>query len=230
LNKECKAYDSNAGDWEDLHREIENNNIQSDLSKVLISGEAFSKLNYKQISILKAHLSKYETKVIVYLRKQDDYFLSSYCQNIKLARYWDNPRKYIQKEIEFGKYYKWLEYWKNIFGKQNLIVRVFDKSNLNGGLINDFFTAINLNLNEFELSYFKTSKNFTPSIKLIKIMRLLNEIYVGKLHRSRMNIKKLYEHTVLIPGNPISGIVSNFPDSLISPELLTIQVRQYHEM
>ncbi len=223
LDKECKAYDSNAGDWEDIHREIKTK--KSDLSKVLISAEDFSTINDNRLSLLKEHLSRYNTKVIVYLRKQDDYFMSFYCEYIKICRYWDSPIKYIEDNKNFGDYYQLLKRWKKAFGKENIIVRVFDRTNLKGGLINDFLMATNLNLDELKLNFISKNKNVTPSIKLIKIMRFLNEFYRGRMHKSPMRLKKLYKQTVLSSGNPISSMVSNLPDSLISPELLTTQER-----
>ncbi|MEQ8996925.1 MAG: hypothetical protein RID53_10540 [Coleofasciculus sp. B1-GNL1-01] len=163
--------------------------------------------------------------MIVYLRKQDDYFMSFYCEYIKLCRYWNSPIKYIEENRNFGDYYQLLERWKKLFGKENVIVRVFDKTNLKDGLSNDFLKAVEINLNEIQLNFSSPNKNITPSIKLIKIMRFLNEIYQGRLHQPRGKLKKLYQHTVLSSGNPISSMVSNLPDSLISPELLTTQER-----
>ncbi len=75
----------------------------------------------------------YNIKIIVYLRRQDDFLLSWYNQIIKhnitskntltWEEYFDNYNKYIKLD-----YFNCLKKLEHIFGKENIIARRFDKN------------------------------------------------------------------------------------------------------
>ena len=86
----------------------------------------------------------YNIKIIVYLRRQDDFLLSWYNQIIKhnitskntltWEEYFDNYNKYIKLD-----YFFCLKKLERIFGKGNIIARRFDKNFFkNNSLIHDF--------------------------------------------------------------------------------------------
>jgi chorismate mutase len=82
--------------------------------------------------------------VIIYLRRQDEWLESWYNQHIKWP--WDprfstlSPQEFYAKRDEFY----WLHYaetlrrWEAIFGKGSLIIRLFEESQLDGSIVNDF--------------------------------------------------------------------------------------------
>jgi hypothetical protein len=228
--------DPKAGDWETFHTEV--NSLKSKLHKVIISAEMFSYLDHNLISLLRDYLSEYETKIIVYLRRQDQYLESMYWQKIKMGCLANDLRNSVQERKWFGRfwkvdYYQLLKSWEELFSKQNIVVRVFEKEQLReGSLYDDFLFNIDpdLVMNKEELKYIQT-KNVTPNLKVLKAMHLFNKlISLGsgkgqKRIRRRRKLLELYERTVLRPDNPIANIISKLPDFLISPEVLTIEER-----
>jgi len=81
-------------------------------------------------------------KIVVYLRPQSELYLSSYSTAIKAGRttalepprYAENPRyNYVNK----------LALWGDVFGDDNVVVRVYDRATLIGGdLVKDFFSIM----------------------------------------------------------------------------------------
>jgi hypothetical protein len=187
------------------------------------------------ISLLRDRLQDYDTKIIVYLRRQDEYLESGYWQGIKMGNRKDDLRNFLQEDkdcIDLFKldYYKNLKLWEEFFGKTNIVVRLFEKKQLREeSLYDDFLFNIDPDL-VGKLKYI-WNNNVTPSLKLLKAMQLLNKVILkgsgkrdlGSARRGKL--KKLYESTVLRPGNPIANIISKLPDFLISPEVLTIEER-----
>ena len=57
-------------EWKKLHKEIANEKKEN----VIISAEDFSNLNANTISALQKRLSRYDTKIVIYLRRQDEFF------------------------------------------------------------------------------------------------------------------------------------------------------------
>jgi hypothetical protein len=83
LNKDNLV--SLVGSWADLKREI--NTIKPE--NVLISSEVLSfHYNIDKIALIKKMLEEYETiKIVIYLRRQDEYVRSLYCQRVKRSHW-----------------------------------------------------------------------------------------------------------------------------------------------
>jgi len=118
-------------------------NIKKSLSEfnhVIISGEYFLTLNKSSIiGILEktGHDPEQKITVICYVRKPSSYWLSALQQRLKGSTTVDNvlERKYPFKSG--------LENWIDIVGKENVIVRPFDRNQLqNGDVVSDFYDQI----------------------------------------------------------------------------------------
>lgn len=217
-----KAFDPSGGDWKDVLREINSTKAK----KIVISSEFFSiNLDFNEVSLVRDYLSDYEIKVIAYVRRQDDYFVSSYCQHIKSCKYEKDINTYILENKHRGNYRRLLEPWKNCFGNNNLILRVYERQKLSNqnSIIDDFCKLIDLKTSQTKLNY-PQPHNLSPNIKVIKIMRFLNDVS-GKMSVDKTKMRKLYYLYLICPDSKIQDIISKLPDSLINPELLTIQQR-----
>ena len=126
----------------------------------------------------------YQIKVIVYLRRQVDYVLSWYNQLIKHSaskrlsslsweEYFQNYKTYIA--VDYLKYIRQLE---RCFGKENLIVRRFDrKFFVNNSLVDDFLNAIGLQKDEdFIDDEEVTNRNSGISENACAFKRIINKI------------------------------------------------------
>ena len=117
-------------------------------------------------------------KVIVYLRRQDDFLFSWWNQQVKAGMVgssvfsWDEiveERPYIQLD-----YYDMLTKISTYVGVQNITVRIFDKGHFAGGSIyTDFMEAVHLELTD---DYRINSPMNNPSLTKnnIEIKRILN--------------------------------------------------------
>ena len=134
--------------WECLHEYLEKKNV-------ILSAENISIINTHEL--LRKVKQEYDNvKVIVYLRRQDVFVESLWNQMVKSQNgcYTGSVQECWEEffgEGEFRReklyYYNELEAIAAIIGKENLIVRVYEKQQLEGerkDAISDFFSAIGL--------------------------------------------------------------------------------------
>ncbi|WP_072240318.1 hypothetical protein, partial [Campylobacter coli] len=123
----------------------------SKCEKVIFSSEGFSwvfngKQNLVSLKKILKELGFKKIFIICYLRSVEDLLASLSMQDIKEARMpsYKMPPFSHYKNYIFN--YKWLlQLWGEIFGKENLIVRLFDKNEFyQGDLLKDFIHSIGL--------------------------------------------------------------------------------------
>ena len=115
-------------------------------------------------------------KVILYVRKQKDMFESLYYEAIKSG--WksgfDQWLKSAKQQRNLD-YIKLLEPWREIFGFENLIVRLYDKRTLkNNDSVADILDV--LEINNIELKNLPRIKrlNRSPDYRGLEVLRKLN--------------------------------------------------------
>lgn len=121
-----------------LHRYM----IDEDLSTLIVSAENLSNPGiFPDLFTDLNHL--FEIKVICYVRRQDEYLISAWQQ--WYLKVFSSFEEYIN---ELGHRVDWftvLEPWRKEFGKENLSVRIYDKSVLiNGNVIDDFAHCLDI--------------------------------------------------------------------------------------
>jgi hypothetical protein len=82
-------------------------------------------------------------KIVVYLRRQPELFLSTYSTSIKAGRTraLEPPKKDQHPRYN---YEKLLSLWADVFGEENVIVRIYDRNTLVGhDVVKDFFSIMN---------------------------------------------------------------------------------------
>ncbi|WP_196776451.1 hypothetical protein, partial [Campylobacter coli] len=83
-------------------------------------------------------------KIIVYLREQNTMASSSFSTELKVGKNVNNIAKNENFAI-LGNYKVLLQKWMKVFGKENIIVRLFDKNEFyQGDLLKDFIHSIGL--------------------------------------------------------------------------------------
>lgn len=174
------------GDWLQLRQAIED----QFLDNIIISSEDFETKHPKIIEAINNKLNGYQVKIIVYLRRQDKRIESQYTQLTKSGLYVGDINDFIELVIKQYDYFKFLEPWKQVFGKENIRVRPLEKQQIKD-ICSDFCQSIGIN----NLEKFKTinSKNQKPGLKTLAITRYLATLY----HRVEIN------HSKLLPNDPI---------------------------
>lgn len=215
--------------WDELKREINRSPLKP--QNVIISAEFFTGpgiYNADLITTTKRMLEDYDTKIVIYLRRQDDFLRSYYCHLITFFIRKD-IKEFIRDWQYMADYYKTLELWKNIFGLDNIIVRVFEKEQMkNGNLFNDFLAAINFNNKAIDFGFSKDIKE-NISVNSVKAIKLINGIdkisekipfqFQKDEYRASLVRRLIFNHKTL---KLISYLPTNF---LFNEELLSKQDR-----
>lgn len=101
------------------------------------------KENFWEIMVEEAKKANFQIHVIVYLRRQDKYFLSNWNQRVKRLCSNDTIEEFTEKvDRRRLDYYGKLEQISGVVGKENISVRRFDKDNFAGGSIYADFLSI----------------------------------------------------------------------------------------
>lgn len=138
-----------------IHEEANTNHIDN----IVISTEDFSILNRARVKTLAKIFLKlfqdFHFTVVVYLRRQDKWIESLYRQVVKGKKLYINEIEKFQirpRTRALMDYYAVLAPWAEAFGKDNVIVRTYERTRLEGGLLLDFVDAASLPLPESSCS------------------------------------------------------------------------------
>ena len=119
-------------------------------------------------------------KVVVYFRRQDDFLFSWWNQQVKEGMLGSSVMDWqeVTEKLPYIKldYYGYLEQIAQYVGKDNIIVRLFDRKEFAGGTIQeDFLQAIGLSLtDDFRLADAMSNPSLTKNE--IEIKRILNTL------------------------------------------------------
>jgi len=107
-------------------------------------------LDKEDLKSLKQLLEGFAThiKIVVYLRRQDEFLLSTYSTSVKsgLTETFSLPKSPESVSQRYD-YLRLLDRWSEVFGRENIITRIYDTNKLyNNDVIQDFLKVIGLKL------------------------------------------------------------------------------------
>jgi hypothetical protein len=156
----------------------------------------------------------YAVKIIVYLRRQDQFLLSLWNQKVKYVVSSPLPweeycKKLYKKESYIMDYADTLDKLSDIVGKENLIVRRYDQNYwINNSLIDDFMNCTGLTVTG-EYQPLEQNENLRLEGNAIEIKRIINScsllskedhIYLGKFLREQApEFRKRYHCCMMSP-------------------------------
>jgi len=111
--------------------------------------------------------------VVVYLRPQHELAISSYSTKVKGGSV--RPMRFPRHDQAFYFNYEWmLSLWADAFGERNLVVRIFDRSELIGDdIVKDFFDTIGHAIPTGFV--FSDARNPSLDTKTLEFLRAFNE-------------------------------------------------------
>lgn len=157
----------------------------------------------------------FDVKVVIFLRRQDQWLESWFQQNIKGQ--W-NPDL---ANISFGDFYQlaaenkffWIDYhslaanWAGVFGRENLLLRVMERSRMPNGPVHEFMAAMGCeNMYDEKLDVHKNS-SFSP-----RVSELVRNLSLEKY--KELKVKRL----ILKASNRVSRSMADKGVSILSPE------------
>ena len=128
--------------WDSLMDEVRTSRAGS----ILLSSEMFCSLTPERINYVRDRLGDYPVQAVLYLRRQDQYISSLAAQLIKGCNgppenytVLENAVAYIRSSSQFD-YGNMCARWAAVIGRDNLIVRPYERHQLHrGDILRDFF-------------------------------------------------------------------------------------------
>jgi len=174
---------------------------------VIMSAECFTWIfDTQELLRFKEELSKFFDKIIiiVYIRRQDKQIVSLYQQRSKKRRppsnffYGNEPTAiptYNKNLDYYFDYNKRISKWGDVFGEDNVIIRVFDKKTLyKEDIVSDFCNLLNIkNITS------SVNKNISNGFEKTKISHLMSSIEMRNDLRKIIN-KNLDNNGKLMPS------------------------------
>lgn len=171
------------GKWQaETFSEIKNELILSSIGTHILSSEHFSSrlTDTAEISRLHDFLKNIysEIKIVIYFRRQDEYAVSLYSTYLKSGGV-SNKILPMNASSERYDYYSICKKWEGVFGLNNIIVRIFDRSVLKkGNVVSDFCSVSGID----ESSTKEVARESNPSITPLaqEVLRGFNELMQEK--------------------------------------------------
>jgi hypothetical protein len=155
----------------------------------VMSGEHCSSrlLDDDEVAWLREKLLRFadNIKIIVYVRRQDDYLLSTYSTSVKSGT--QNRLAIPGERIVQNRYDHWnmLERWRRVFGRENIICRKFERASLKSGdIVDDVLDIAGI---DPDLG-FKRPEDVNEALdaQTLEFLRLLNK-YVPRFKGKQVN-------------------------------------------
>lgn len=185
--------------------ELKNNIKSSELNSFLISSEFFPGEKYDEIKHIYDLFSDIcNIKIIVYLRRQDEFIWSWYSQVIKTINIYQEMQGCINALVKSGyilDYEKMLEPWENVFGTENILVNVFPpKEDLYKNFCKNFDIETN---DEFKIKEEKTNDSLSPEqivfIQILIARFVLEDETIKSILQKPFNIDFNYTKSLISP-------------------------------
>lgn len=132
---------------------------------ILLSAENLT-ANPAAPSLFENLIREYDTRIVMYIRRQDEYILSSWQQwNSKISKdFWAWAISEIGNR---GNWHAYLKNWENVVAKYRIEVRIFERPRLEGGdVVEDFYSMLGLSrpMNTLRHSQNTVNPGFSDSI------------------------------------------------------------------
>jgi hypothetical protein len=160
--------------WKELRSEIEG----AAEGDAVLSAEAFGMLDAKAVARVRELLPAVPARVIVYLRRQDEFVQAMYATMIASGSTVPPFEDYLKQVTSRGRldYYALLGRWAAAFGKENLCVRVYGKNSLiDGDVVRDFCAQAGL-ASSPGLEYPAQNVNRGVPLNVLEILRLMKSM------------------------------------------------------
>jgi hypothetical protein len=159
------------------------NDFRSEVERatdVIVSSESFQNLQPIWVS---RFFNPGGVTIIVYIREQLEYLLSAYSQRIQANVATETFDSYAERlNINYDIF---LRGWENIFGRDLLRVRVYDRKRLwQGDIVRDFYRTLGVEMDDRFAATDSDDANISLSYRLTVWKRLLNRLISVEQHTS----------------------------------------------
>jgi len=178
-----ERFKDNYGDIDNLKNEIEKKYV----SKCLLSSEDFSRFGFKDVEKLYQLFKKYKPKVIISIRNQFDYIVSSWSTVVRNESTDASFNQYykfcMRKRLNLLKYDIFLKSWEEVFGQENILINIYNKG-LGLNLYKNFLKILLLRNDIEELNITERVNESLP-LQELNVIRILNKNKLGLENKKR---------------------------------------------
>ena len=160
---------------------------ESTLHTLVLSAENLSNPNgFEQL--FEGLEKLFDVKIVFYIRRQDDFLLSAWKQwGVKVTDSFDtwvaNDTFFVSKCL-WGDWAGYLQPWENMFGRDNIILRRFDRNKLiDGDVVKDFAKSCGLYSEDLTMSKSIPNRSFNDSVT--RLVHDANDLFEG-IHDNRL--------------------------------------------
>lgn len=137
--------------------------------------------------------------IIVYLRRQDEAHESWYNQIVKAQGAVHDIDESVRRWHDLWDYRSRLTEWSSIFGRENIVVRIYDRCHFEGGsLLSDFLAATGIGTDDPAPTAEQINRNFNRDI--LEFQRLVNRLPLRPVEKRRF-LRQLTELTARTEGS-----------------------------
>lgn len=149
----------------------------SETNNIILSHEVWYNLEDKKVEALVNYLKdKFDLHIIIYLRRQDTWVESIYCQYVLQYehKFTGTLKQFISSKYNYSNYLKILEKWEKIISKDNIHVISFDKAKTqDNGVFIAFLNQIGIKDTQ-SYTFIKKQHNPTAGHIVTEFIRELN--------------------------------------------------------
>jgi len=180
---------NNRHEYEEIINRIITSAKDANCHTVILSDEDFQIFAHKGNNNLGILKHFFNVELLMYIRRQDRYSESAYGFSIL----WYSSRTTIEPDNLLDlfpalNYDYLLKRWENLFGIDNINLKVYDNLISNGDLINDFISLLNISTNEDWVKPTKDLSNITFNKHILEFLKRIN--YIPFLYHEFEEIKK----------------------------------------
>ena len=159
----------------------------TDVDSILLSSELMSRATPNELLPFCESIMKwFVPKVVIYVRRQDDIIMASYNQHIKSGLQKRQLTDVYQKMIPKFDYEALLSPWEDVVGRENIIVRPYEKVQFfDGDLRKDFLkNVLGINVHD-SFTFDRTNPN--PSLTKVpgEYLRMINNVVADPARKER---------------------------------------------
>lgn len=149
-------------------------------STILLSAENLT-ANPVAPSLFENLINRYDTRVIIYIRRQDEYILSSWQQ--WYSKIWTDFWAWVISVVGMlGNWRAYLENWETVIPRDRITVRIFERPKLEGGdVIADFYSILGISRPLSTLAYPESAVNPSFSDAIMDLVKG-NELIFRNVH------------------------------------------------
>lgn len=142
---------------------------------IILSCEHFSSRLHKRenLQAIRESLSDRQIKIVCYLRPQEEHVVSAYSTLVKGGETKPFSITEVNPHNRLFNYYQILEDWSSVFGRENVILREYNRASMVGGdICLDFLNILNIASPEFMLI---EDQNISLGTHQIEMLRSINK-------------------------------------------------------